>query len=69
MIELILLAIIIAQYIAGFIERKDLYRRIMCNDVRDYDRRGQPAKAHTSPHEEALKKWRHIDDDSGGDKQ
>ena len=67
-IELILCAVIIIQAILHHIERRDLYNRIMCRDINDYNHakaRDKPAKT-VSRHEEKMKAWR---DPNGGDKR
>ena len=59
----VLCVIIILQCVIGHFERKDLYTRIMCGDVRDYTAvSGKVEKPPISRHREVINRWR------GGDK-
>lgn len=43
--------------IIHYLERKDLYNRIMCRDIGEY-RNKNPAKKPMSAHERVLKRWK-----------
>ena len=58
-IEYILLGIILLQCILHRAERKDLYTRLMCRDVQDYNSvNNKNPKTHINRHKEVLNKWR-----------
>lgn len=57
--QIILVAVIIIQSIIHFIERRDLYNRLMSKSLSDYKQGGMPPKTHIpSAHDRVLKKWR-----------
>ena len=59
MMELILVAIIIIQSILHFIERRDMYSRLMSKNLSDYKQADKkPPKHIPSAHELTLRKWR-----------
>lgn len=59
MTEIILIAIIIIQTIIHFIERRDMYNRLMSKDFTDYNRAKIPPPVHIpSAHSKILNKWR-----------
>jgi len=53
-----LIAIIFVQELAHSRERKDLYNRIMCKDIKEYQNIDKPSVPLNSRHREVLKKWR-----------
>ena len=58
-IEIILTAVIIIQTVLHYIERRDMYNRLMSNSLTEY-RQGKktPPKHIPSAHELTLRKWR-----------
>lgn len=57
--EFILLAVIITQSIIHFIERRDMYNRLMSKSLSEYKQSDKkPPKHIPSAHELTLKKWR-----------
>lgn len=57
--EFILLAVIIIQSIIHFIERRDMYNRLMSKSLSEYKQSDKmPPKHIPSAHELTLKKWR-----------
>ena len=62
-INLILGAVVVIQSIIHFIERRDMYNRLMSKDLKDYTRNiGDSSNKHTSripsAHERVLKNWK-----------
>lgn len=58
-IEYILSGVIIVQCIMHYIERKDLYTRLMCKDVQDYKSANKKeVQSPMSRHKEVLDRWR-----------
>ncbi len=65
MLELILIAVIILQSFIHFIERRDMYNRLMSKDLTEYKKGGAKPPAHIpSAHDRVLHKWR----DKAGDR-
>lgn len=59
MMEIILCAVIIIQSIIHFIERRDMYNRLMSKSLSEYKHSDKlPPKHIPSAHELTLKKWR-----------
>ena len=59
MIEIILITVIIAQAIFHYIERRDMYNRLMSKNLTDYKQGGMPPPKHIpSAHDNVLKNWR-----------
>lgn len=59
MIIIIALSVVIVlQTILHYIERKDLYNRIMCKSIGEYKAIDEPIQKHTSAHNRVLKKWK-----------
>jgi hypothetical protein len=59
MIEIILIAVIIAQEIFHYFERRDMYNRLMSKNLTEYKQGGTPPKMHIpSAHSRVLNKWR-----------
>ena len=59
MMEIILVVVIIIQSIIHFIERWDMYNRLMSKDLSDYKQGDKkPPKHIPSAHELTLRKWR-----------
>lgn len=60
MSEIILVAIIILQEFIHFIERRDMYNRLMSKNLVDYKQSGKPPKSNHIPsaHERVLNRWR-----------
>ena len=59
MIVIIALSVVIViQSVLHYIERKDLYNRIMCKSIGEYKAIDEPLKKHTSAHDRVLKNWR-----------
>ena len=56
MITYILCGVIVLQYIIHYVERRDLYNRLMSRDLNDY--KGKPIQRAMSAHEAVLKRWR-----------
>ena len=57
--EFILLAVIITQSIIHFIERRDMYNRLMSKSLSEYKQGDKkPPKHIPSAHELTLRKWR-----------
>ena len=57
--EIILVVVIIIQSIIHFIERWDMYNRLMSKDLSDYKQGDKkPPKHIPSAHELTLRKWR-----------
>ena len=64
MVEIILVAVILIQALLHYIERRDLYNRLMSKDLTEYKNIGNPPpKSVPSAHDKVLKKWRN----KGGD--
>lgn len=61
----LLCAVIVVLEALHFIERRDLYSRIMCRDIAEYKNRSHSPKHIDSVHKQALKRWR---DPKGGAK-
>lgn len=58
-IECILSGVIVVQCIVHYIERKDLYTRLMCKDVQDYKNANKKEiQPPVSRHKEVLDRWR-----------
>ena len=66
--DILLIALIInnlIQVIFHFIERRDMYNRLMSKNLAEYKSSGEPPKNHIpSAHDRLLKKWR---DRTGGE--
>ena len=60
MTQILLIAVIIIQAILHFIERRDMYNRLMAKDLTDYNKGKNlpPPKHIPSAHEQTLKRWR-----------
>lgn len=60
-----LLIDLFATEIIHHLERRDLYNRIMCHDIRDYGHHvsNEAPKKDESPHRKSINKWK-----DGGDK-
>ena len=58
MLELILIAVIILQSFIHFIERRDMYNRLMSKDLTEYKKGTQPPVHIPSAHDRVLKNWR-----------
>lgn len=59
MTQILLIAVIIIQAIIHFIERRDMYNRLMAKDLTDYNKGKNPPPKHIpSAHEQTLKRWR-----------
>lgn len=53
-----LFAVIVVQSVIHHIERRDLYKRIMCNDIYDYmSEKKTTIKQPISRHREVLNRW------------
>lgn len=64
MVDIILLAVIVLQTLLHYIERRDLYNRMMSKDLTEYKNSGNPPpKTVPSAHDRVLNKWRN----KGGD--
>ena len=58
-VELILIAVIIIQALLHFIERRDMYNRLMSRDYTEYNQGKVPPPKHIpSAHTQTLKRWR-----------
>lgn len=57
-------AVIAVQAILHYIERRELYNRIMSRDLTEY-REKRPSRAAPSAHERILKRWRGKDGETG----
>ena len=60
MMEIILFTVVIIQSIIHFIERRDMYNRLMSKSLSEYKQgdKNPPKKHIPSAHELTLKKWR-----------
>ncbi len=60
MLEIILIAVIIIQGISHFIERRDMYNRLMAKDLAEYNqsKKTPPPKHIPSAHERVLNRWK-----------
>lgn len=59
MIEIILITVIVIQSVIHFIERRDMYNRLMSKDLTEYKQSGSPPPKHVpSAHDRTLAKWR-----------
>jgi hypothetical protein len=59
MFEIILIAVIILQTVFHFIERRDMYNRLMSRNLTEYKQGGEPPNIHIpSAHSRVLNKWR-----------
>ena len=58
MIEIILITVIIIQSIIHFIERRDMYNRLMSKSLTEYKQGGTPPIHIPSAHQRALNNWR-----------
>ena len=60
LLYVLLIAVIVIQAIIHFIERRDMYDRLMSKDLSDYHNSGKnPPKKHIpSAHEKTLQRWR-----------
>lgn len=64
MVDVILVAVILIQALLHYIERRDLYNRLMSKDLTEYKNSGSPPpKSVPSAHDKVLRKWRN----KGGD--
>ena len=64
-VSLILCAVIVIQSILHFIERRDMYNRLMSKDYADYNRPKTPLQPHIpSAHSQVIRRWKN----KGGDK-
>lgn len=64
MVDIILVAVILIQALLHYIERRDLYNRLMSKNLIEYKNSGNPPpKPVPSAHDKVLKKWRN----KGGD--
>lgn len=58
MIEIILITVIIIQSIIHFIERRDMYNRLMSKSLTEYKRGDTPPIHIPSAHQRTLNNWR-----------
>lgn len=58
MTEIFLIAVIILQGTSHFIERRDMYNRLMSKDLTEYKQGGKPPKHIPSAHYRTLQRWR-----------
>lgn len=59
MVNIILSAVIVIQAILHYVERRDLYNRLMSKDLTEYKNSGNPPpKSVPSAHDRTLAKWR-----------
>lgn len=63
----ILSAVIVIQSILHRFERRDLYNRIMCGDIRELRQEKNNIKRPISRHQEVMNKWRHVSVTKDGD--
>lgn len=57
--NVILITVIILQTIIHFLERRDMYNRLMCKNYSEYTNSDKkPPKHIPSAHEKTLQKWR-----------
>ena len=63
MLEIILIGIIVLQIIIHYIERRDMYNRLMSKSLTEYKQGGSPPKHTPSAHSRVLQNWR---DKAGG---
>ena len=64
MLVFALIAVIIVQSFIHFIERRDMYNRLMSRDLTEYKKSGKPPIHIPSAHTRTLQKWR----DKAGDR-
>ena len=58
-LNIILFAVILIKEATHLFERRDLYNRIMCGDIKEYRSRSMKKKNTVSGrHEEVIKNWR-----------
>jgi hypothetical protein len=55
---IILISIIVTQEIIHFIERRDMYNRLMSKNLTEYNQGKNPPKHIPSAHRKVLNKWR-----------
>lgn len=58
MSEIILCVVIAVQAVFHYVERRDLYNRIMSRDYTEYKRAKPPGVHPQTAHERALRKWK-----------
>ena len=59
MLDIILIVVIILQSIIHFLERRDMYNRLMSKDLTEYKQGGAPPPRRIpSAHDRTLQKWR-----------
>lgn len=58
MLEIILITVIIIQAIIHFLERRDMYNRLMSKNLAEYKNSGSPPKHIPSAHNRVLNDWR-----------
>lgn len=58
MLDIILIAVIITQEIIHFIERRDMYNRLMSKPLSEYKQSGNHPKHIPSAHNRILNNWR-----------
>lgn len=58
-----LMAVIFVLLRLGYVERKDLYNRIMSGSIREYQSIGKTPEGMKSGHKRVLERWRMKDDD------
>jgi hypothetical protein len=58
MLEIMLIAVIIIQSIIHFVERRDMYNRLMSKNLSEYKQNGKPPEHIPSAHDRVLKNWR-----------
>ena len=64
MAEIILIAVIVIQSLLHYVERRDMYNRLMSKNLTDYKQSGTlPPKHIPSAHSRVLQNWR---DKAGG---
>lgn len=62
-VNLVLITAILIQQLLHYIERRDMYNRLMCKDYAEYKNTDTPPVKHIpSAHSKVLRKWR----DKGG---
>jgi hypothetical protein len=62
-IEIILASVIVLQAALHFIERRDLYNRIMSKSLNEYKDKGAKVMSAKSAHDRVIARWRGKDGD------
>lgn len=58
MLNILLIAVIIIQAFLHFLERRDMYNRLMSKNLTEYKQSGSPPKHIPSAHSRILNDWR-----------